>query len=274
MITVLLNLIVALLVAIVLPVTGVMAWYWSVPLGLLCFIAVQIGITLVLRRRMASVSAAVETITKQAQARMHAKLQRWRTKPVSSAKLAEAELTKDRDAMIDEIRAVLAPLYRYRLWIPLMDRQLATMELQFAWQKKDYARVDELLPRALLIDPMLVCIRLARMWQKDATDEELLKVFRKSVRRARYDTTALLYATMAWMMVRHNNIDEAFRLLNEADERNEHPVIKQNRDLLANNRVNQFSNAGFGDVWYAIGLETPKVRTARQNRQTAGRYFM
>lgn len=273
MITVLINLLIAVLIAVLLPVTDLMAWYWSIPLGVLCFAGGQILIAVILRRRMASVNAAVEAIMAKAQAQMQAKLRRWRTKPVSGAKLAEAELAKDRDAMIDEIRTVLAPLYRYRLWVPLLERQLATMELQFAWQKKDYARVDELLPHALLVDPMLVCIRLARMWQQNASDAELLKVFRKAVRRARYDTTALLYATMAWMMVRRDKIDEAFRLLNEADDRNEHPVIKQNRDLLANNRIAQFSNAGFGDAWYAIGLETPKVR-ARQIRHPGNRYFM
>lgn len=271
MITVLLNVLVAVAFGVGLTVAGVSPWGWSIVWGVLVLIAGQMAMGWFLRRKMGAINDRVQAVLKQGQARMQAKVQRWRTRQMSNQKAAEAELAKDRDAMIAEVQALLRPLERYRLWVPLLGRQLATMELQFAWQRKDWERVDTLLPRALLIDPMLVSIRLARLWQREAPTEELRKVFRKATRRARYGTTSLLYAVFAWMLVKRNAIDEAYKVLVEADEKNEHPVIKANRDALANNRLAHFSNAGFGEEWYALWLEEPKLRVQRQRHP--GRYF-
>ena len=271
MITVLLNFLVAGGAAVALTATDVSPWHWSILWFFLLVLAGQLALGWCLRRGMASISARVQAEVQGAQAKMQAKIQRWRVRPVSSQKAAEAELAKDRDAMIANVQAILRPLERWRLWVPFLGRQLATMEMQFAWQKKDWARVDTLLPRALLLEPLFVCMRLARMWQKEESMEAIGQVFRKSVRRARYGTSALVYATYAWMLVKRGDIDGAHKVLVEANEKNEHAVLKSNRDLLANNRVAHFSNAGFGDEWYALWLEEPKVRAQRQ--RNPGRFF-
>ena len=271
MITVLINALLALVTGVTLTLTDVSPWYWSILWGLLVLVGGQVALGLILRRKMADVSNRVQQVMKQGQIKMQAKVQRWRTKPVSSQKAAEQELAKDRDAMIAEVQAVLRPLEKYRLWVPLLGRQLATMELQFAWQRKDFKRVDSLLPRALLMEPFLMCIRLARMWQQHATTEELRKVFQQMVRRARYGTTALVYCTFAWMLVKRGDVDGAYQVLVEGDEKNEHPVIKSNKDVLANNRVAHFTNVAFGDEWYALWLEEPKMRAKRARDN--GRFF-
>lgn len=271
MITVCLNFLVAVTAGVILTITEISTWYWSILWTILIAIAGMFIIGRVLRKRMGKVQDEIQCIMMEYQQRMQAKIQRWRTKPVSSPKAAEQELARDRDEMISAIQSILHPLEKYRLWIPLLGRQLATMELQFAWQKKDWKRVDELFPRALLMDPMLVTMRLARMWAQEASDEELASFFAKSTRRARYGTSALLYATYAWMLVRRNRIDDAHKILVEANEKNEHPVLKTNRDLLANNRLGHFSNAGFGEEWYALWLEEPKMRAQRQRHP--GRFF-
>ena len=271
MITVILNFLVAIVVALALTFAGLSTWYWSILWAVLILVAGQLAIGWVLRRRLSSVNERVQAVMLAAQAKMQAKIQRWRTKQMSNQKAAEAELAKDRDAMIAEVQAILHPLERYRLWIPFLGCQLATMELQFAWQKKDWKRVDALLPRALLVEPILVCMKLARLWQQEAPTEELRKVFRKATRRARYGATALIYATFSWMLVKRGEIDEAFKVLVEADSKNEHATLKANRDHLANNRLAHFSNTGFGEEWYALYLEEPKVRAQRIRHPN--RYF-
>ncbi len=271
MITILLNLVLAILTTVLLTVTDAMHWGWALILGIVVLIGGQITVGRIFRKKMTAMTDQMQAVMQQAQARMQAKVQRWRTKQMTNQKAAEMELAKDRDAMISEIQALIKPLERYRLWIPLLGRQLATMELQFAWQKKDWKRVDELLERALLTEPLLVCMKLVRMWKKNIATEEMMKFFTKATKRARYGTTALVYCTMAWMLVKRERVDEAFKLLNEADTKNEHPVIKSNRDCLANNRINHFSNTGFGEEWYALFLEEPKMRTQRQ--RNPGRYF-
>jgi hypothetical protein len=92
------------------------------------------------------------------------------------------------------------------------------------------------------------------------------------VRRARYGTTALVYATFAWMLVKRGEIDAAYKVLVEADEKNEHPTIKANKDVLANNKLAHFTNVGFGEEWYALWLEEPKMRAKRMRDN--GRFFM
>ncbi len=271
MITVLLNLLVAIATPTLLITMDIMHWVWALLIGIVLFFGGQVMVGRFFRKKMTFVTDQMQVIMQQAQARMQAKVQRWRTKQMTNQKAAEMELAKDRDAMIEEIQALLKPLERYRLWIPLLGRQLATMEMQFAWQKKDWRRVDELLDRVLLMEPLLVCMKLARMFKKDASTEEMMKVFTKATKRARYGTTALVYATMAWVLVKRERIDDAHKLLIEADTKNEHPVIKSNRDVLANNRINHFSNSGFGEEWYALFLEEPKMRAQRQ--RNPGRYF-
>lgn len=271
MITVLINLFVALCVGLGLTLSGVTGWGWGLVWGVLTLVAGQVGLGWLLKRRMGALSDQVQAVMARAQAQMQAKVKRWQTRQMANPKAAEAELAKDRDAMIAEVQALLRPLERYRLWVPFLGRQLATMELQFAWQRKDFKRVDALLPRALLLEPTLACIKLARLWQREASAEELDKAFRRAVRRTRYDTSALLYATYAWMLVKRGAIDEAFRILREGDERNENATLKANLDHLANNRLAHFSNAGFGEMWYALWLEEPKFHPRRA--RDMGRYF-
>lgn len=271
MITVLINLFVALCVGLGLTLSGVTGWGWGLVWGVLTLVAGQVGLGWLLKRRMGALSDQVQAVMARAQAQMQAKVKRWQTRQMANPKAAEAELAKDRDAMIAEVQALLRPLERYRLWVPFLGRQLATMELQFAWQRKDFKRVDALLPRALLLEPTLACIKLARLWQREAPAEALDKAFRRAVRRTRYDTSALLYATYAWMLVKRGAIDEAFRILREGDERNENATLKANLDHLANNRLAHFSNAGFGEMWYALWLEEPKFHPRRA--RDMGRYF-
>ena len=271
MITVLINLFVALCVGLGLTLSGVTGWGWGLVWGVLTLVAGQVGLGWLLKRRMGALSDQVQAVMARAQAQMQAKVKRWQTRQMANPKAAEAELAKDRDAMIAEVQALLRPLERYRLWVPFLGRQLATMELQFAWQRKDFKRVDALLPRALLLEPTLACIKLARLWQREAPAEALDKAFRRAVRRTRYDTSALLYATYAWMLVKRGAIDEAFRILREGDERNENATLKANLDHLANNRLAHFSNAGFGEMWYALWLEEPKFHPRRV--RDMGRYF-
>ena len=271
MITVLINLFVALCVGLGLTLSGVTGWGWGLVWGVLTLVAGQVGLGWLLKRRMGALSDQVQAVMARAQAQMQAKVKRWQTRQMANPKAAEAELAKDRDAMIAEVQALLRPLERYRLWVPFLGRQLATMELQFAWQRKDFKRVDALLPRALLLEPTLACIKLARLWQREVPAEALDKAFRRAVRRTRYDTSALLYATYAWMLVKRGAIDEAFRILREGDERNENATLKANLDHLANNRLAHFSNAGFGEMWYALWLEEPKFHPRRA--RDMGRYF-
>lgn len=67
----------------------------------------------------------------------------------------------------------------------------------------------------------------------------------------------MLYALMSWIYVQVGNPDEARRVLLKAKEKTGAEVFKKNWEHLYNDRVKNFFNAGLGDQWYALYLETP-----------------
>jgi hypothetical protein len=145
-----------------------------------------------------------------------------------------------------------------------MGRQVSTLQLQLYWMTHDFKMVDALMPRALILDPMMAAIKIARLHMKGEDGAD--KLFKKHTARLRYGQGSLLYGLYSWILVQRGDVDGAHKVLIEACEKTDHDTLKKNREHLANNRVGHFSNAGFGDEWYALHLEQPKVKMQRQSR--------
>ena len=146
----------------------------------------------------------------------------------------------------------------------MIDRQMATAKLQLSWMIKDFKTVDTLMPKALLIDPTMVAMKMARMYTLNATSDEIEKVYRKGVKRVRYNGNVLLAATWSWILVQRDEIDRAFKALTEALKKSDNEVLKANHVCLMNNRVAHFTNSQLGDQWYSLYLEEPKIHMQRQ----------
>ena len=67
-------------------------------------------------------------------------------------------------------------------------------------------------------------------------------------------------------LVQRGEIDKAVSLLSGAKDLADNETIKQNWEHLANGRVKKFSNAGFGEEWYALLLEEPKAGKQKMQR--------
>ena len=117
------------------------------------------------------------------------------------------------------------------------------------------------MPSCLFLEPMTAAMRMARMYTRK--DEEIDKFFTRQTARLRYGQGAILYALYAWIAVQRNDIELAQKTLLRAAEKMENETIKRNIEHLANNRVRQFTNAGLGDEWYALGLEEPRIKMQR-----------
>ena len=178
-------------------------------------------------------------------------------------KQAQGELERDQRVFIEQALEASKGLEKFVPWTLMLDRQIATLRMQLNYQLKDYRKVDELLPKCMFMDPMTAAMKLARLHVRGET-AAAEKFFQKQTGRLRYGQGAILYALYAWMLVQRKELEAAHKILVRACEKMENEVIKNNRDHLANNRVNQFSNAGFSDEWYALGLEQPKVKMQRQ----------
>ncbi len=237
---------------------------WSIAAGFACFVAFQLVVGQILRKRMAKDMESVQLILVEGQKKIQTKMQRWQMRPPGSVQAAQKEIAADMKVFVGEALAQTEVLRKYRLWVPLIDRQMATAQMQLNWMIKDFKRVDELMPKVILADPTLAAMKLARLQMTNAPIEEMTKVYQKAVRRLRYNQNVLLAACYSWILVKRGDVDGAFQALTEALKNSDNATLKQNHEHLMNNRPAHFSNSGLGDQWYALHLEEPKVRTQRQ----------
>jgi hypothetical protein len=237
---------------------------WSITLGVVAFIAFQVLVGMWLRKRVMRDMERVQTILVDGQKKLQAKTQAWQWRPPSSIAAAQKEIFADTKVFVKEALAQTEVLKKYRLWVPMIDRQMATAQLQLNWMIKDFKRVDELMPKALMMDPTMVAMKLARLQMLDAPTADITKCYEKGVRRFKYNQAVLPAACYTWILVKRGETDAAFKALTAALKNSDNEVLKANHVHLMNDRPAHFTNSGLGDQWYSLMLEEPKVKTQRQ----------
>jgi len=236
---------------------------WSIFLGVVFFAAFQGVVGFLFQRRVKADMEKVQAILLAGQKRLQQKMQRWQIRPPGSMQAAQKEVFEDTKIFVKDALAATEGLRKYRLWVPMMDRQIATAQLQLSWMIKDFKTVDRLMPKAILMDPTMRCIKMARLYMLERSTDEIRKIYEKGSSRVKYNGNVLLAATMSWIQVRRNDADGAFKTLTEALKKSDNEVLKRNHESLMNNRVAHFTNSGLGDAWYSLLLEEPKVRMQR-----------
>ena len=236
---------------------------WSVFAGLLGFVAFQVVAGFVFQRKMKAGMERVQATLLNGQKQLQSKTSRWQFRPPSSLSATQKEVFDDTKAFVRKALAQVEELRRFRLWVPMVDRQLATAKVQLLWMVKDFKAVDALMPKVLLVDPTLSCIKMARAYMLERPTDEIERVYRKAVGRTRYNGNVLLAATMSWIQVRRNDADGAFKTLTEALKKSDNETLRRNHETLMNNRVAHFTNSALGDQWYSLFLEEPKIHTQR-----------
>lgn len=237
---------------------------WSVFAGIVGFGVFQGVAGYLIQKRVKREMEKVQGVLAAGQKQLQQKMQRWQIRPPGSVQAAQREIEADTKVFVRQALEQTKSLERFRLWVPLMGRQIATARLQLSWMIKDFKTVDALMPKALCVDPMMSAIKMARMYMTDAPTEAISKVYLKGVGRTRYNGNVLLAATMSWIQVRRGDSDGAFKTLTDALKKSDNQTLKQNHELLMNNRVAHFSNSGLGDQWYSLLLEEPRMRAQRQ----------
>ena len=238
---------------------------WSIFFGVLGFAVFQIVFGIFIRRRVQADMEAVQRIVLAGQKGLQTKMARWQFRPPSSQQAAQRELLEDSKVFVGEAIEKTKGLRKYRLWVPMIERQIATAQFQLYWSVKEFRKVDELLPKVFVIDPTLAAMKMARLYMTDRPTDEIGKVYAKAVRRLRYNQNVLLAACWSWILVKRNDPDAAFKALTEALKSSDDATLKRNHECLMNNRVAHFNNSGLGDKWYALQLEEPRTHAPRQH---------
>ena len=260
-----LTLALGLVAALALALLG-MAWLgpvWASVLGVLGFFAVTIPVNLLTKKRLEAVFTGVQEMIEESQGMLRRKLNRMQNKLTGSGKGLQKELEKQQTASIREALKALDAVKPLRKWSMLAERQTNTLRAQLHYQIKEFEKADEYFRSCLVLDPMTLAMKMARQYKRDEI-EAFEKAFRKGVRRFKDEKAVLLYALYSWVLVKQDRVDEAVVLLDKAKESTEDEVLRTNWEHLANGRVRRFSNAGLGDQWYALHLETPKPVRIKQ----------
>jgi BMFP domain-containing protein YqiC len=235
---------------------------WCVIWALLATAIVQVVMGLILRKKIKADMDAVQQVLLNGQKKLQQKINQWQMRPPGSMKQAQMEIERDQRVYVEQALAASKRLEPYARWAMLMDKQIATMRMQLYYQIREFKKVDELLPKCVFMDPLTVAMKLSRLHMRGENDEAD-KFFKKQSKRLRYGQGAILYALYSWILVQRKDVEAAHKLLVNACTRMENETLKANRDHLANNRVNQFSNAGLGDEWYALAVEQPRIKAQR-----------
>ena len=240
---------------------------WSIGLSFVAFIVAQVVVGRIVQKRVKAAMDSVQAVLLEGQKRLQAKMARWQMRPPGSIQAAQAEIARDQKVFVHEALEQTEVLHKFDNWVPMMKRQIATAQFQLHWMIKDFKKVDELMPKALFLDPTTNAMKLARMYMTDQPVEEMAKVYEKATRRLRYNQNVLLAAAWSWILIQKKDVDGAFKALNAALEKSDNETLKANREHLANNRVAHFSNTALGDQWYALLLEEPRIHQQRARQQ-------
>ena len=229
---------------------------WSVFWGVLALFAVQIGISLFMRKLLNKMNGNIQQIMLDVQKRIQTKQDHFMRRP-TDPKLMMRQLEHEQAVGIEralEECKKFQPLYK---WNPFLKKQINTMRMAFLFQLKKYDEVDAMLPDCIFFDPQSIAIKMVRMYKKN--DPELGRFYKKKIKRLRKDSCVLPVSLYAWILVKQGKADDAFKVLGDALKKTSDETIQSNWQALANKKLKQFSNAGLGESWYALGLEEPKM---------------
>ncbi|MDQ8199230.1 hypothetical protein QEH56_13760 [Pelagicoccus enzymogenes] len=242
-----------------------------VTLSVIGFFATFFLVGFLVRKKMSKAQDALQESMQAAQRRMQRKVQQFQSKPGGNVKQIQRQLEMDQKAMFREGLELTKGLEPFRNWSLLTGRQIATMRMQFHYQLKEYDQVDEILATCgflrgpMMMDPMAVAMRMARCYKNDDL-EGAKKLFKRRIKWFRGSRGTLLYGLMSWIYVKSGEPDEARRLLLKAKDVTGVETFKRNWEHLSNDRVKSFSNAGLGDEWYSLHLETPPMPKQQRMR--------
>lgn len=237
---------------------------WAVTLAVLAGVGVYVAIALVVRRKVGTIMTAMQTrITDRNKAVIN-KYQQIASRG-GNAKYLMDQIRKEQDVIISEALETTRRIDGYCRWSPLLDRQVNALRVQFLYQLKRYNEVDKLLPKALLTEPVLSCMKMCREYQR-GEEAALEKTYNRARKRFRANAT-LVYATYAWMLLKKKQFDKARQVLADGKKATEDETLERNWEHLTNDRPNQFSNADLGEMWYVLQLEEPKQPKPRVERR-------
>jgi hypothetical protein len=247
--------------------------------GVVGFIVAQVLVGLLVRKKVGAVQTELQEVLMAGQKRITRKVQQFQNKPGGNIKLMQRQIEGDQTAICKEALDFTARFEPFKKWNMMMGRQIATMRLQFLYQLKEFDKVDAIFAASslfrgpMLMEPLPVAMKMARQYTNgDTAGAE--KTFKRHIKWFKGDRGTLLYGLMSWIFMKAGESEKARQLLLKAKGVSSNETFARNWELLSNNKDKSFSNAGLGEEWYSLYLETPPMPKQQKMRGTAkGRRF-
>lgn len=238
-------------------------WFFPGLAGVAGFLAVTVPLNLWVKRRLEAIFQGIQSKIGDNQAVMQRKVNMMANKMMSSTKGIQRQIEKQQVAVIKEALNDLDCVGALQKWNLLAERQSNTLRGQLCFQIREFDKADTYFERSLAFDPLTVAMKMTRAYKKDdlATVE---KLFKRGKRRFKGEKGALIYALYAWILLKQDRVEDAIPILEAGKDKTEDVTLRTNWEHLVNGRPRSFSNAGLGDMWYALQLETPKAVRAKQ----------
>lgn len=244
-------------------------WAWATLTAILALILTSIPLNLWIRKRMEALFNKVQLHIVQSQEQLKTKANALQFKIQNQAKLMEI-IEKDQATSIRQAITMLDDIAPLQKWNVLAVKQANTLKGSLLYQIKDFTAAEPLLLKAMILDPMTLAMQMALHYRKDNL-EAVEKLFHKGTGRFKNEKATLIFALYSWILVQKGRIKEAIVVLDSGKDRCENEILRKNWEALTNDRTRQFSNAGFGEQWYALLLETPTQPRPRQQMPFGGR---
>lgn len=251
--------------ALLTSLAGLDGWIWTPLFFLLGFIGSVLPINLWVKKRLEAIFNGIQSEIQASQDVVRRKAMAMQNKQMSSTKGLQRQLEKQQEAAVRQAIDKLDSTDALKKWNFLVDKQVNTLKAQLYFQIKEFDKADKFFAKSLALEPVTVAMRMVRHYKRDQVDE-LEKDYKKASKRFTGEKGTILHALRSWMLVKDGRIDDAIAILDKARKDTESPVLQKNWEHLVNGRVRNFSNAGLGDVWYALHLETPKPVRVKQRR--------
>ena len=259
---------------IIVTVIGVVAGYfadeawgrgWGITCGIAAMLLAWAVLGVLLRKIMMSRQMLIQSIMQDAQNKVNRQLEMFNRRPPSSMNAARQILEKIQFEAIRKSLAELEAFKKFYVWNFMLAKQVNAMKMMLHYQLREYDKVDALLPKSLLLDPQSLAIKLARMYKNNESGMD--KFYKRRCWRFKGDNGAFLASVFAWIKLKQEQPEAALEALRNARKTSDNPVLVENIDRLVNGKFKHYSNSGFGDTWYVLALEEPKMKNQRQMRQ-------
>lgn len=234
---------------------------WGVVCGIGTVMIVQLLVGLWVRSRVNRINRKMQQVMADAQAKLNRKIQMFQNRPGGNVKMMQQMLEKEQFAAMRQALEISHEADKFALWSPMLKKQFNTVRMMLHFQMKEFDQVDELMPKCFFLDARSIATKMARMYQKKTPGID--EFYRKKGAKFKGEDLALLASLYAWILVKENRADDALKVLVEAKKNTDNPVVLENWERLVNGKARNFSNAGLGDSWYSLYLETPKIKPER-----------